>query len=160
VCVATVIALPRADFWRRAADASAATDRAPGGGSAPDSTRPYSSLPESGDLATRLAAGRAVIDGIDFIGSSDTLDPASDPALSRLAVVLRKVPGTFLVEAHVPPSGDVIADQAMTDRRAAVVMERLIAAGVPASRLLAMGFGAARAAEREGRARIELSRMP
>jgi outer membrane protein OmpA-like peptidoglycan-associated protein len=112
------------------------------------------------ELAARLAAGRAMVDLLMFIGATDTLDPSSDATLNRLAGALAATPGTFLVEAHVPPSGDVLADQSLTDRRAVAVRAALIAAGVPASRLVAMGFGATRSSNASQRARIELSRMP
>lgn len=111
-------------------------------------------------LAAQLAAGRAVIGGLAFIGATDTLESSSELALTRLAKALVATAGTFLIEAHVPPSRDVLADQSLTDRRAAVVRTRLIAAGVPATRLLAMGFGATRASSTSPQARIELSLMP
>jgi len=80
-----------------------------------------------------------------------------------IATALVAAGGAFLVEAHVAPSGDVVSDQLLTDRRAAAVRARLVAAGVPAGRLFAMGFGATRPAARldsTTQSRIEISRMP
>ena len=124
-------------------------------------TSPSPAAPANVDeLARKLATGRVMVDGLVFIGATDTLEANSEATLNRLAGALAATPGTFLVEAHVPPSGDVFADQSLTDRRAAAVRAALIAAGVPASRLFAMGFGATRSANAAQRARIELSRMP
>jgi len=112
------------------------------------------------ELAVQLASGRAVIGGLAFIGATDTLESASEAAVARIATALTSMPGIFLIEAHVPPSGEMLAEQSLTDRRAAALRTRLIAAGVPATRLVAMGFGASRTPAPSMKARIEMSRMP
>ena len=112
----------------------------------------------------QLESGRAVIGELEFVGGSDTLAPSADAVFTALARVLQAARGTFLVEAHVAASGDVFAEQWLTDRRAAVVRARLIAAGVPATRLFAMGYGATRPPRTSvhtlASSRIEISRMP
>jgi outer membrane protein OmpA-like peptidoglycan-associated protein len=121
---------------------------------------------EASDAATltaALAAGRVVIRDLAFIAGSDTLMPSADAVIARVAKALIAARGAFLVEAHVVPSGDMVSDQLLTDRRAAAVRARLITAGVPATRLFAMGFGATRPAgglDSRTQSRIEISRMP
>ena len=112
------------------------------------------------ELARQLATGRAVIAGLAFIGTTDTLNPSSDAVVTSIARALTSMPGIFLIEAHVPPSGEVLAEHSLTDRRATALRTRLVAAGVPATRLVAMGFGATRTPTPSMKARIEMSRMP
>jgi outer membrane protein OmpA-like peptidoglycan-associated protein len=115
------------------------------------------------DLATTMKSGRAIVVDLQFIGGSDSLPPSADTAITRLAALFAGTTGAFLIEAHSAPSGDALLDQWLTDRRAAAVRARLIAAGVPSARLFAMGFGATRpprASKLVPRARIEVSRMP
>ena len=129
-------------------------------GSVGEVAAPTTLFAEVDELAGQLAAGRAVIGGLAFIGATDTLEPASDAAVARIAKALTTIPGIFLIEAHVPASGEVLAEQSLTDRRAAALRTRLVAAGVPATRLVAMGYGATRTPTPSMKARIEISRMP
>ena len=113
-----------------------------------------------GELSTRLASGRAVLDDVRFVAGADQLDPSSAATLERLAAAIVATPGTFLIEAHtdaVPPPGDA---QGLSQRRAAAVKTQLAANGVPAERLLAVGYGATRpnAANPQANARIEVVR--
>lgn len=112
------------------------------------------------DVAAKLTAGRAVFEDIRFAQGTDQLDPASADALKHLAAAIVATPGTFLIEAHtdvLAPPGDA---QALSQRRAAAVKSRLAAGGVPADRLLAVGYGATRpnAANPQANARIEVVR--
>ena len=113
-----------------------------------------------GDLSARLAGGRAVLDDVRFIAGGDQLDPTATEPLKRLAAAVAATPGMFLIEAHtdpVPPPGDA---QALSQRRAAAVKAQLAANGVPADRLLAVGYGSTRpnAANPQANARIEIAR--
>ena len=55
----------------------------------------------------------------------------------------------------------MLADQSLSDRRAAAVRDRLIRKGVAADRLFAMGFGGKQSPRaRAEQSRVELSRMP
>ena len=114
----------------------------------------------SRDVAARLATGRAVFEDLRFATSSEDLDATSGKAIEHLAAALIATPGTFLIEGHtdvVPPPGDA---QTLSQRRAAVVKAQLVAKGVPAERLLAVGYGATRpnAANPQANARIEVVR--
>ena len=116
---------------------------------------------EEEKLAADLADGRAVLPGIRFEGTSERLAATSEPHLERLAKLLKAHPGSFVIEGHADDGGNATADLALSEKRAAAVKARLVAAGVPAERLFAMGLGAARppADATGGRARIELARM-
>lgn len=116
-------------------------------------------------LAEDLGDGRATVLGIRFAAGTDQLDASSTAAIKRAAKVLAALEGTFLVEGHVAASADPAGDQALSERRAAAVKARLVAEGVPITRLFSMGFGGMRApppagaAETPNAERIELSRM-
>ena len=116
---------------------------------------------EEEKLAADLADGLAVLPEIRFEGTSERLAATSEPHLARLAKLLEAQPGTFVIEGHVDDGGNATADLALSEKRAAAVKARLVAAGVPAERLFAMGLGATRppADATGGRARIELARM-
>ena len=98
--------------------------------------------------------------GVLFNGTHQLAD-VSAPHLERLAKLLRERSGTFLIEAHVDDSGDAAANHALSELRSAVVKARLVAAGVAAERLFAMGLGATRPpTDAKGSwARIEVARM-
>lgn len=113
-----------------------------------------------GELAARLASGRAVLDDVRFVAGADQLDPSANEALKRLAAAIVGTPGTFLIEAHtdaLPPPGDA---QALSQRRATAVKTQLVANGIPAERLVAVGYGATRpnSANPQANARIEVVR--
>jgi outer membrane protein OmpA-like peptidoglycan-associated protein len=112
------------------------------------------------DVAAKLSAGRAVFEEIRFSSGADQIDPSAAKLLEHLAAAIVATPGMFLIEAHtepVPPPGDA---QALSQRRANAVKARLAASGVPADRLLAVGYGATRpnAANPQAHARIEIVR--
>lgn len=75
------------------------------------------------------------------VGSAD-IDPSSDPWLVELAGTLRANPGMKVrLEAHVAEQSDAAASLALTRRRAAAFQARLVAQGVTAARLSAVGCG-------------------
>jgi outer membrane protein OmpA-like peptidoglycan-associated protein len=112
------------------------------------------------DVAAKLSAGRAVFEDIRFVSGADQIEPSSADVLKQLAAAIVATPGTFLIEAHtepIPPPADA---QALSQRRAAAVKTQLAASGVPADRLLAVGYGATRpnTANPQVHARIEVVR--
>ena len=117
--------------------------------------------PAAEKLAADLGAGRAVLPELRFEGSTDQLASSSAAHLDRLARILKGTSGSFLIEGHVDDGGNAAADRALSETRAAAVKARLVAGGVAAERLFAMGVGAARPpADAQGaRARIEVARM-
>jgi len=104
----------------------------------------------SRSMANRFAsdlagAGRATaLHGADFAPGSAELQTAIEPTLKAIATALKAGSASYLIEGHTDPSGDAAADQALSERRAAAVKARLVALGVPASRLFATGLGATR----------------
>lgn len=118
-------------------------------------------LGRGGDaLAAQLAGGRAVLPEITFTPNSDQLTPEADGVVRRLAKALADATGVFLIEGHTAPAGDAAAAQLLSERRAAALKARLVGDGVPAARLLAVGYGATRPAAggAERSARIEIAR--
>jgi outer membrane protein OmpA-like peptidoglycan-associated protein len=122
-----------------------------------------SALGSTGDqqLASELETGRVVLAEVRFVGTTDQLDGASEPQLERLAKLLKQQSATFVIEGHVDDGGTVAANHALSEKRSAAVKARLVAAGVPAERLFAMGLGAARPPTdpKAIHARIEVARM-
>lgn len=112
-------------------------------------------------LAAELETGRVVLAEVHFVGTTDQLADASEPQLERLAKLLEKQSATFLIEGHVDDGGNAAANQALAEKRSAAVKARLVAAGVPAERLFAMGLGATRPPTdpNASPARIEIARM-
>ena len=114
----------------------------------------------SEELAAQLATGHAVVREIRFAANSDQLVESAIAELKRLAKALAATPGTFLVEGHTDPLDTPETARALSERRASAVKAHLVADGVPAARLLAVGYGATRPAADggAGNARIELTR--
>ena len=116
-------------------------------------------------IATDLATGRAVIRSIVFAPGSDQPSARSEEVFKRLARALGASQGTYLIEGHVDATSDPAADQALSQRRAASVKARLVAAGVAEGRLFTMGFGSQRPATDAdaggptGNGRIEVAKM-
>lgn len=112
-------------------------------------------------LAADLETGRAVLAEVRFVGATDQLDGASEPQLERLARLLKEQSSIFLIEGHVDDGGSAAANQALSEKRSAAVKARLVAAGVPAERLFAMGLGSTRPPTdpNASHARIEVARM-
>lgn len=119
---------------------------------------------EDEQLAAALTAGRAALPEIRFEDGTDQLAPSAEPHVARLARVLAAQPGIFVVEGHVDGTGDDAADRDLSQRRATALRACLVAAGLPAERLFAMGLGATRpAASAAGAAgqsaRMEIARL-
>jgi outer membrane protein OmpA-like peptidoglycan-associated protein len=91
-----------------------------------------------------LVAGRPVDWEIRFVGNSDQLQPSAEPYLESLSQTIESTPGTFLLEGHVDQGADAVGAQSLSERRAQAVKAWLAAAGVPANRLLTVGYGATR----------------
>jgi outer membrane protein OmpA-like peptidoglycan-associated protein len=110
---------------------------------------------------------RAEVPGIYFSFASAILDPASTPALDRVAAMLeRHAEWTLSIEGHTDSVGNAAANQKLSQQRAEAVRAALIARpGIAAQRVTATGYGSTRPRESnatiEGRARnrrVELVR--
>jgi len=109
-------------------------------------TCPHWSGGAAEDLTKDLeAVGRARIYGINFDTNSAVIQPESKPTLDRIAGVLKAKPDwQMTVEGHTDATGTTARNQTLSEERAQSVIDFLTAAGVPAGRLKAAGFGASK----------------
>ena len=82
---------------------------------------------------------------INFITSSAELDPSSWRALSNLGAVILSCLGNSQlrveVGGHTDSDGSDVDNYILSKARAEVVVQRLLARGVPVGRIIAVGFG-------------------
>jgi outer membrane protein OmpA-like peptidoglycan-associated protein len=109
-------------------------------------TCPHWSGSLGGELERALeTGGRARVYGIEFDVDSATLRAESQPVLEEVARALTAHPDwKVAVEGHTDSSGGAAHNQQLSEARAAAVRDGLVARGVAAQRLVAVGFGAAR----------------
>jgi outer membrane protein OmpA-like peptidoglycan-associated protein len=107
-----------------------------------------------------LATGHLALREPAFAPGSAELPAAALDRVRTIARALLAGTGTYLVEGHAFDGADAAANQALSERRAAAMKAALVAAGVPAGRLFATGYGATRPPSDGGApSRIELTRM-
>ena len=117
------------------APALTAADAAPARAPAPQPT---------GDLAQALTdTGHAVLAGVTFASGSVTLEDGGGPALQALADYMAANPDLLVsIVGHTDSEGGLDGNIAISRRRAAAVVERLVADhGVARGRLTAAGMG-------------------
>ena len=98
----------------------------------------------TGDLGQALTdTGHAVLDGVAFASGTVTLDDADLPALQALADYMAANPDLDVsIVGHTDSEGGLDGNIAISRRRAAAVIERLVADyGVARARLTAAGMG-------------------
>ena len=101
-------------------------------------------LEPAGDLAQALTAtGHAVLEGVSFASGTVTLAEGALPALQALADYMAANPDlTVSIVGHTDSQGGLDSNIAISRRRAAAVVERLVTDhGVARSRLTAAGMG-------------------
>jgi outer membrane protein OmpA-like peptidoglycan-associated protein len=121
------------------------------------------------DLYDALSAsGRVATQGILFDTGSDRIRPESTPTLTEIGRMLEQHADlTLTIEGHTDNAGDVKANQALSDRRAAAVKAYLVATHkVDAARLTTKGLGDTKpsapnttAEGRQQNRRVELVKM-
>ncbi len=94
---------------------------------------------------------------LNFATGSAKLDAAAQAEVDQLAAILKAYSGVKVeVQGHTDNTGDAAANKQLSSERAGAVMGRLIAKGIDATRVKAMGYGAempvADNATEEGRA--------
>ena len=83
--------------------------------------------------------------GVNFETNSDRLLPGAEDVLDQAAATLRRNPNIVIaVEGHTDSDGDAQYNESLSQRRAATVRDYLIARGVEADRLTALGYGESR----------------
>lgn len=83
--------------------------------------------------------------GVNFETNSDRLLPGAADVLDEAAATLRRNPNIVVaVEGHTDSDGETQYNESLSQRRAATVRDYLIARGVEADRLTALGYGESR----------------
>jgi OmpA-OmpF porin, OOP family len=86
--------------------------------------------------------GRIVLRGVNFAFDSAEIDPSSSVVLDAAADQLKECQNVAVrVEGHTDSVGSETYNQGLSERRAEGVQSHLVARGVSASRLTAIGFG-------------------
>jgi outer membrane protein OmpA-like peptidoglycan-associated protein len=98
---------------------------------------------EEDRLRAELAAGRAALPAVQFLPGTDGLDPASEPSLKALAIVMTTSPGAFLIQGRADPRSQPENAPLLANARAAAIKTWLVTSGVPAERVFAAGDGMA-----------------
>lgn len=109
--------------------------------------------------ATRGAEGmQMTLDDTAFAPGQANLRPAAKSSLGKLVAFVNRDPSKPIrIEGHTDSSGNTHANRVLSQRRADAVRDALIASGVPARRITAVGLGQSQPvadnASEEGRAR-------
>jgi outer membrane protein OmpA-like peptidoglycan-associated protein len=112
-------------------------------------------------------SGRVRLYGINFDSDSDVIRSESKPTIDQVAAMLKANPDLRVaIEGHTDSTSTPEHNQQLSEKRAGAVMQALVTAGVDASRLNAVGYGATRPVATNatplGRAanrRVELARL-
>ncbi len=93
--------------------------------------------------ATRGAEGmQMTLDDIAFAPGRATLRPAAKASLGKLIAFVNRDPSKPIrIEGHTDSSGNTHANLTLSQRRADAVRDALVAAGVAANRITAVGMG-------------------
>lgn len=99
----------------------------------------------TGELCARTAMERVSVSPIQFVTGSAELDPASIAIIDELAGIVNlctRGPGMFVtIGGHTDAAGDPEANYILSAQRARAVRDALAARGVPAGRMIAIGYG-------------------
>ncbi len=98
-----------------------------------------------------------ILDVVEFAPGTATLRPTARPILDAVAETLRGNPSLERIEvqSHTSGIGDRAANQALSEQRAAAIVNYLVAAGVEPARLVAAGYGDSQPLDRAAPAKNE-----
>lgn len=89
-----------------------------------------------------LQDGKIVASGIRFDTNNSNLKPESMGVINRINRIMNENPEiNFSVEGHTDSDGEEIFNQRLSEERAAVVLDKLVAMGIDKSRLKSKGLG-------------------
>ena len=93
--------------------------------------------------AAAVAEAIAALPAVQFENARAVLAPSADAVLEAMAAALTAGPSgvVYEVRGYTDSSGDAMANQVLSERRASAVVVGLVARGVPAESLAAVGFG-------------------
>ena len=93
--------------------------------------------------AAAVAEAIAALPAVQFENARAVLAPSADAVLEAMAPALTAGPSgvVYEVRGYTDSSGDAMANQVLSERRASAVVVGLVARGVPAESLAAVGFG-------------------
>lgn len=111
--------------------------------------------------------GRVTTQGIYFDTGSDRIRPESTPTLKEIVAMLNDHADLKLtIEGHTDNVGNAAANQTLSEKRAAAVVQYITEQGVDAGRLTSKGLGATKPADsndspegRQNNRRVELVKM-
>jgi outer membrane protein OmpA-like peptidoglycan-associated protein len=110
-------------------------------------------------MKASLVAGRLVLADLKFAPGSADVSTDGGKTLDKVAKAILSTDVTYLVESHATDGADAAANQSLSESRGAAVKARLVAAGVPTTRLFVMSYGATRPAASGSSNRIEIAKM-
>lgn len=88
----------------------------------------------------------ALPSGILFDTGKDAIKPSARESLAKAAATLKASETNIIIQGHTDSTGSDAINQPLSERRANHVRDLLVADGVPASRLTAVGYGSSRPA--------------
>ncbi|MCC6625067.1 MAG: OmpA family protein [Deltaproteobacteria bacterium] len=112
---------------------------------------------EQGCLPKAVTRFVGIVKGVDFQAGGAILQRASVKVLDELARLLARYPSLRLeVSAHTDARGAADANLALSEERARAVRDHLVASGVAADRIVALGHGASRPVGTRAVRRVEI----
>jgi len=126
-----------AELARKEAELLGGTSAKP----APSAAKPAPAAPAAGKAATPIALGESA-----FAPGQAALKPAGSAQIAKIAAAASGK--SVRVEAYASDGGNAKGNLALSQQRAQVVRDALVAAGVPGKRITAVGVGAKAGAAR------------
>ncbi|MDO4224135.1 MAG: OmpA family protein [Acinetobacter sp.] len=134
---ATVPAADAAKDTAKAAEQGTAADAAKAGAAAA-----APAAVDSEALKQEIEKDGKIELNVRFVTGKADIDAASKPQVQEIAEFLKANADVKLeVNGHTDSSGNAAQNKALSEKRAKAVVDALVAAGVPADRLVAQGFG-------------------